>query len=252
MIRQRAGADTGGPGMDPGSRARGGDRRRAIDPWKIAFFVVMTMAIVVAGAWALLGSSLLAVKSVRVTGTRRVPTAAVVEAAGIRYGTPLIGIDAARAARQVERLAPVQSAQVSRDWPDTVLISVRERTPALAIARQGAFEIVDEYGVIVASAASAPPGLPLLHSPPGALRGSAQVRAAAVVLRELPARLRDRVTAVDAPAASQVTLDMRGGVRVQWGGPGRSGAKMAELAILMRGHASYYDVSDPGTAATGG
>src|ERR1019366_5871036 len=127
--------------------------RRARDPWKVAFFAVMIVAILAAAAWALLGSSLLTVRSVRVTGTRLVPEAAVLRAAAIRPRIPLIRIDTAQVARQVEQLTEVQSAQVSRDWPNTVVISVRERTPALAIAQQGSFELVDEFGVVVRSTA---------------------------------------------------------------------------------------------------
>jgi cell division protein FtsQ len=255
-----AAAGTAGPGtagtlgaQHPGGHGGGTGPRRARDPWKVAFFAVMIVAILAAAAWALLGSSLLTVRSVRVSGTRLVPEAAVLRAAAIRPRIPLIRIDTAQVARQVEQLTEVQSAQVSRDWPNTVVISVRERTPALAIAQQGSFELVDEFGVVVRSTASRPWRVPLLQSPPaGSLRGSAQVRAAVVVLDELPAPLRGRVTAVNVPAADQVTLDLRGGVTVVWGGTDKPGAKAAELTILMRTHASYYDVSDPGTAVTGG
>jgi hypothetical protein len=40
-------------------------------------------------------------------------------------------------------------------------------------------------------------------------------------------------------------------VTIVWGGTGEPAAKSRELAILMRGHARYYDVSDPRTAVTG-
>jgi len=192
------------------------------------------------------------VRSVKVTGIRRVPAAEVLRAAGIRYGTPLIRIDTAEVARRVEDITQVQSARVSRDWPDAVVISVRERTAALALARDGRFALVDEFGVVVRSVAVKPARLPLLESwSDGPLRGSAEVRAAVIVLRELPARLRRRVQAVTVPAADQVTLGLRGGVTIEWGGTARPAAKAAELRILMRKHAAYYDVSDPGSAVTG-
>jgi hypothetical protein len=57
---------------------------------------------------------------------------------------------------------------------------------------------------------------------------------------------------VRAPAADQVRLCLRGGVTIVWGGPSRAAAKAAELRILMRQQARYYDVSDPGTAVTAG
>ena len=66
---------------------------------------------------------------VSVTGTGAVPRAEVLRAAGIKPGTPLARVDTAAVARRVERITQVLSAQVSRSWPDTVVITVRERTP---------------------------------------------------------------------------------------------------------------------------
>jgi len=230
--------------------------RREGELWKAACFAFAAVAIVAGLAWALLGSSLLVVRSVRVTGVHTVTTAEVLDAAGIRDGTPLIRINTSVVARRVERLIPVQSAHVSRDWPDKIVISVQERTPALAVAEPGGFGLVDKFGIIVRQTASKPPAMPLLTAPvpgPGAsLRGSPAVRAAVTVVQELPSRLRRRVKSVSAQAASAVTLQLAGGVEILWGGSDRAAPKLRELAILMRAHAHYYDVSDPTVAVTGG
>jgi cell division protein FtsQ len=230
--------------------------RREGELWRAACFAFAAVAIVAGLAWALLGSSLLVVRSVQVTGLRTVTTSEVLDAAGIRHGTPLIRINTSVVARRVERLIPVQAAHVSRDWPDKIVISVQERTAAVAVAEPGGFGLVDKFGVIVRQTASKPPAMPLLTAPvpgPGAsLRGSPAVRAAVTVLQELPSRLRQRVKSVSAQAASAVTLQLAGGVEVLWGGSDRAAPKLRELAILMRAHARYYDVSDPTVAVTGG
>jgi hypothetical protein len=49
-----------------------------------------------------------------------------------------------------------------------------------------------------------------------------------------------------------VTLHLRGGITVVWGSTGRAAAKAAELQILMPTRASFYNLSDPYTAVTGG
>jgi cell division protein FtsQ len=82
------------------------------------------------------------------------------------------------------------------------------------------------------------------------LRGNAAVRAAVTVLQQVPASLRSKVRTVRAPAADAVEFDLRGRITVLWGGTDRPRAKAAELAALMRRHASGYDVSDPGAVAT--
>jgi cell division protein FtsQ len=219
---------------------------------KAAFLVVIAVVVIAGAAWALLGGGLLVVRSVQVTGVSAVPRAEVLRAAGIRYGTPLIRVDTARVAQQVEQLTQVQSAQVSRDWPDTIVISVRARTAVLALASGGGFALVDRFGVVLRTATWRH-GLPLLQPvPAGRLRDSAVIATAATVLRELPARLRRRVAEVHVPGADQVRLGLRGGITIVWGGPSRAAAKAAELRILMRQQARYYNVSDPDTAVTAG
>jgi cell division protein FtsQ len=239
--------------------------RRA--PWKAAFFALMAVAIVAGAIWALLGSSLLVVRSVQVTGIHLVSRAEVLQAADIKPGTPLARINTAAVARRVERITQVQTAGVSRHWPDAIVITVQERTPALAVASGGEYALVDKFGVVVRRVPRRPPGMVLLASSPSSrsapsspstltslasLRGSPAVMAAVTVLQQLPEPIRARVRAVAARSAATVTLDLRGGITVLWGGTDRPAPKAAELAILMRTRASYYDLSDPGTAVTGG
>lgn len=214
------------------------------------FFAGLAVAILAVVAWALLGTSLLVVRQVRVTGGGTLVTAAAVrEAARIPLGTPLARVDTAAAARRVERLAPVSSARVTRSFPDTVVISVRLRIPALAVPAPGGYALLDSHGVAVTSVASPPVGIPLLSAPPAVLRGNPAVRSAALVVLKLPAQLRDRVRSVAAQASS-VTLRLTGGITVVWGGPGQSAQKAAELTVLLATGARYYDVSDPATAVT--
>ena len=234
----------GGPGSQP---------RRRPDPWKAVFFGVLVVAVLAGAGWAVLGSSLLVVRHVAVTGNRLVTAAQVRQAADIRTGAPLATVNTAAAASRVERLAPVLSATVQRSWPDGIVITVRERTAVLAVPLiGGGFELVDEDGVVVATAAQRPAGLAVLSAPPAVLRGNPAVRAAAVVLQHLPRALRRRLVSVSATGADAVTLHLNGRVTVLWGGAGQAAHKAAELELLLARHARYYDVSDPATVVTTG
>lgn len=230
---------------------RRADRRRR-DPWKAVFFAVAAVGLVVGIAWALLGSSFFVVRSVRVSGSVAVRRSTVLAAAGVRLGTPLIRVDTGAVARRVERITQVLSASVTTSWPDSVVIWIKRRTAVLAVAAHGGFDRMDRYGVVLGWGPARPSGLVLLASPPGpaqTLRGSKAVFSAGTVVAGLPAWLRHRITAVRA-AGTSVTLLLRGGETVTWGGPGRAAAKAAELAILLRTGARYYDVSDPVTVVT--
>jgi cell division protein FtsQ len=236
------------PGAPPVSAAAG--RRR--DPWRAGFFVALALALLGAAAWAVFGPILLVVRHQEVTGNHLVPAAEVVAAAGIRPGTPLVSVDTAAAARRVEQIAQVLTATVSRSWPDAVVISVRERIPALAVPAGGGFALIDGDGVTVGWAARRPAALPVLKSPPAQLHGNSGIRAAVTVLGKLPRPLRQLIQAVSAPAPATVTFWLRGGTIVLWGGAGQTPAKAAELSVLLRTGARYYDVSDPAAAVTQG
>jgi len=250
--------------LDSGSQAAGAADQRHRRPWKAVLFVAAAAAIVAAAVWGLLGSSLLVVRTVSVhTVTARgssavpsavVPRAEVLRAARVEPGTPLARVNTAAVARRVERITQVQSATVARDWPDALVITIRTRTPELAVPSGSGFALVDRFGVVVRQVASRPAGMVVLYSAPPAptLRGSPAVRAAVTVLQQLPPRIRRLVRWVAAPSADAVTLHLRGGVRVLWGGTDRPSEKAAELTILMRSKALSYDLSDPTTAVTGG
>jgi hypothetical protein len=131
--------------------------------WKAAFFGLAAIAIAAAVAWALLGSRFLIVRSVQVTGTgATVSRAEVLAAAQIQPGLPLIRVNTSAIAHRVGAIRQVQSAEVSRDWPHTIVISVKLRTPVFAVARPGGYALVDAFGVDLQNSARRPPGFPLL------------------------------------------------------------------------------------------
>ncbi len=224
--------------------------------WRAVFFALMAIAIVAGVAWALLESRLFVVRGVQVTGTHLVTPAQVRSAADIPSGLPLIRVNDAAVADRVEQLRQVQSARVTRDWPDKVLISVTERVPTLAVPLSQGYDLIDKYGVVVESVSEQPLDTPVLDLPagsaqPAALRGNPAVYAAAVVVRELPRYLARQLVSVRAPSSTEVTLRLSDGVSIIWGGTGLA-EKAKELAVLMRTHARSYDVSAPDTAVTSG
>lgn len=227
-------------------------QRQHAYPWRRAFFGIVVLAILAGACWALLGSSLLVVRHVEVRGNRLVTAVQVRQAARIRTGAPLTRVDTAAAARRVEQLAPVLSATLRQSWPDTIIITVQERRPAFAVAAYGRYELIDSHGITVRWVSRKPASMPLLSSPPAVVRGNPAISAAAAVLRQLPSSLRKRITSVSAASADSVTLHLARRITVLWGGAGDPAQKAAELAMLLRTHAHFYDISDPSTAVTEG
>jgi cell division protein FtsQ len=219
----------------------------------VAFFALLAVGVVAVAGWVVFLSPFLVVRSVVVTGTRLVPESEILAEADVEPGTPLIRVNTAQAEARIDLIRQVDGAQVTRSWPDRVVIVVRERIPALILtAPGGGYDLTDSGGVVVRWSARRAAGLPLYltTTPVAALPGDPDLAAAATVLGELPAWLRPSVTSVTAPAPDQVTLELSGSphpVTVLWGGTDRAVAKGEELAVLMRSRLSYYDVSAPGS-----
>ena len=238
--------------------------RRTRTPWRAAFFALAALGIAAGVAWALLGSRLLVVKSVTVTGTHLVTPAQVLAAADVPLGTSLVGVNAGQVTQRVEAIRQVASATVAKEWPDHLVIRVRERVPVVAVRMAGGgYDQLDASGVIVRWSRAQPARLPQYLTPltGGELQGDPALAAAAAVLTELSPKLSAQVTTLGVvqalagpgvtPAdAYQVLLTLRDHKTVLWGGTDQAAVKNRELTILMRGHGRYFDVSAPGTVVT--
>jgi cell division protein FtsQ len=221
--------------------------------WKVAGVGLLVLCLLGVLAWVLLGSRLLVVRNVEVTGTKLAPRDRIVATAGIRLGLPMARLGTGAVRSRLERMREVESAQVERRWPATVRIVIRERVPVVSVERGGRFYQLDRYGVAVADGPSRPQGLPALSSPaPGPT--DASTLAALKVLHALPDRLRSQVAAVEAPSPESVTLRMAGGRTVVWGPAERSEEKVRLVDALRRtpaGRAARtIDVSAPEVVTT--
>jgi cell division protein FtsQ len=244
----------------PGPSAPGTAPRRRPRPrsrWRTAFFGLAVLATVAGVFWALLGDRLVVVRSVSVTGTRLLAPAQVTAAAGVPLGSPLFGVNAGEVTRRVEAIRQVASAKVTKDWPNGLTIAVTERVPVLALKMaDGGYDQVDKTGVVVLYTQAKPAALPLLTTALSgrALPGSTAAAAAAAVLGELKPSLAQQVAGVKpssvAAGPEQVTLTLRDGKTIVWGGTDDAAQKNRELTIVLAGGARHIDVSAPGTVVT--
>lgn len=217
---------------------RKGRARRA----GIVFVVVGPLLLI---GWLLLLSSLLGVRTVVVTGTDRLTPDQVRAVADVRTGTPLARVDTGSIVRRVGALAPVAQVSVSRGWPGTLRVQVVERTPVAAVVDAQGVELVDSSGVPFATVPGVPAGtvrLQVAHPGPR----DATTRSALQVLDDLPATLRARVRSVQAASPASVTLVLRDGRQVLWGGSGDTAAKARATEVLLRMPGTVFDVSRPG------
>jgi cell division protein FtsQ len=134
---------------------------------------------------------------------------------------------------------------VSRGWPGTLRIRVVERRPVAGIVDGHGVTLLDRDGVAFAPAAVLPPGVVRLQvARPGP--DDPTTRAALRVLTDLTEPMRGRVRIVRAASPSSVTLVLRDGRQVLWGGVEDTPLKLQAAEVLLRMPGKVYDVSRPG------
>jgi cell division protein FtsQ len=197
-----------------------------------------------AGAWVLLGTSLLAVRTVEVTGSTIVSADQVRAAADVTLGTPLARIDTGAVGQRVKALAPVADVDVRRSWPSTLVIAVTERRPVAAVPVAAGFEVLDGSGVVFETVTAAPAGAVLLTvRRPGPT--DPDTTAGLTVISSLTPQLRAVVRQVDVASSDGIELELIDGRVIVWGDAQRS-AKKAQIATLLLGRAhERLDVSAP-------
>ena len=226
--------------------ARGRARRRT--RLTITLTVTALLGLLGLAGWLLLGTAVLGVREVQVTGTTRLDPAEVRQLAGIESGTPLARLDTGSVADRLRRLPVVRTVDVQRRWPRTVAIEVTERTAAAVQLRGQSYVLVDRDGVAFAPVPRRPAGLPLVSAPADA--GPPALRAALGVLDQLAPSVRGQVRQVRAVSPEHVEVQLTRGRVVEWGSTERGARKAAVLAVLIDRKARVYDVSAPDTPTT--
>jgi cell division protein FtsQ len=214
--------------------------------WRKVLVAVLVLGLLLAAAWLVFFSSVLAVNGVRIEGTRVISSDVVRQAAAVPTGEPLATVDLDAITARVERLPAVKSVDVSRAWPDRVRIDVTERRAVAVVESEGGepARAVDSDGVQFRRLAHAPPGLPKLRLGDGA--GKDALTEAARVAGAMPASLARKVAFVEVHTVDTISLVLHSGRMVRWGSADGSADKARVLAVLLRQKASVYDVRVPG------
>ena len=94
-------------------------------------------------------------RKVRVEGASPAAMADILRAAGIYKDQPLLGLDLAAVRERVERVGWVKEARVIRLLPDTLLISVVQRSQIAVWQHDGKTFVIDAHGQPIPEAAPA-------------------------------------------------------------------------------------------------
>lgn len=239
--------------MDPRIKERRVEVQRAQGRRRLRRLVV---ALVLVGlgaiAYLALRSPFLDVDRVQVTGADHVSADAIRDASGVRRGAALAFVGTGTVEGRIERLPWVADASVTRVFPGTLRVTVREHIPTAYVRDDNGFVLLAGNGRALGRVRDLSAGLV-------EVRGVRRVPAdgetvspadAPGVVARLPEALRTRVQAVEV-AAGGLQLQLREGGVVRLGSPDDLEAKAAAAeAVLAEPDASpfsYLDVSVPQT-----
>ncbi|MGN8050485.1 FtsQ-type POTRA domain-containing protein [Curtobacterium sp. 22159] len=196
-------------------------------------------------------SPLMALQTIEIKGTNRVDETQLRQALSDQIGTPLARLDFGAIKRDIAGFPLIESYVTEEAPPHTLVVTVTERTPVVAVRSGSSFDLVDPAGIVVQSSPKQPANMPLADIGRTKL-GSPVFRTMTEVVLALPSTVRAQVTSVAASTSDDVTLTLKDGSSVVWGNPEQSDAKAALLASLVKDHAARnpgavveYDVSAP-------
>lgn len=220
--------------------------RRAAWITGASIFLVFGISILVA-----VFSPLMALQTIEVKGTNRVDATQLRQALSEQIGTPLARLDFEEIKRDIAGFPLIESYVTEEAPPHTLVVTVTERTPVVAVRSGSTFDLVDPAGIVVQSSPKQPANMPVADIGSAKL-GSPVFRTMTEVVLALPSTVRAQVTSVKASTADDVTLTLKDKSTVVWGNPDDSDAKAALLAALVKDHSTRnpgvvveYDVSAP-------
>lgn len=118
--------------------------------WRRTLWVLVPLLALVVMV-ALAHTPLLDVDHIEVEGSGETSQGAIVQASWIARGDPMLTLDEGAAERRIGQLPWVAEANVTREWPGTVYITVTSRTPvAILVLGQGELDaLVDATGRVL-------------------------------------------------------------------------------------------------------
>lgn len=210
--------------------------------WFLVALFVSTAAFVV----ALLEAPTFEAQNVQISGAARTSEGSILEALALDDGQALLTYNTQAGHDAVSELPWVQAVSVTRQWPSTLRVVVRERTVSAAIVEPSGDEwvVLAGDGVVVEHRMSPPSGVPLIVAtddivdaavigePLGGLERVLEISA------DLPLQLDPWVTTWRMDANGVVTAELVGSASANFGKLDDHRTQFVSLASILNGGAS--------------
>ena len=91
----------------------------------------------------------LQLKKIRIIGRNHLSQSEILHAVGIQPGAPLSSFDLDQAFQAIKSLSWVHHVSIKRDWPDTLVIQIKERQPLALWQHKKKVALIDGEGFVI-------------------------------------------------------------------------------------------------------
>lgn len=110
---------------------------------------LLVTLLVVAAICGVLYGTVFRIRTINVEGNVNIPDAEIIRIAGLRQGDSIFALDSKAMERAVNSNHYLIFSDVTRQWPSSVTVTVKERTPAAVMNYCGINYILDNKGMVL-------------------------------------------------------------------------------------------------------
>ena len=235
------------------------EKRRRAKKWRTVrrwLVGILAAGLIAAAVWLIWFSTVLVAKDVEVEGMTTLRADAISQQADVPLGVQLARLDTVAIETRVARMERIDKIDVRRRWPNTVLISVKERVPVGWVVSEGAIRYVDRNGIDFRTVPREPENLLEIRietvDPLSRQQALEAVTRVVTFLRSEARDLYAQINYVSAETQDSVQLRLTEKRTVVWGSAEDNEEKAVVLRPLLKVDAERYDVSAPELPTTKG
>ncbi|MGI9606796.1 MAG: cell division protein FtsQ/DivIB [Acidimicrobiales bacterium] len=224
------------------------ERLRDVSPiWWLALCAVAVAGCVL----TVFRASFFEVRDVQISGAARTAPGMIHEVLALDAEQALVSVDIGSAEKAVAALPWVEQVDISRRWPSTLRVTVREHAPAVAIGRPDASRwiVVSADGTVLERRLTPPASLPLVAAPKAvvdeAVEGTSLLGSGAVVdaALDLPAQLAPWIETWTVDSRGVVSAELVGSAKAVFGDDLDHRTRFVSLASILDGGVTLSCIS---------
>lgn len=178
-------------------------------------------------AYYFMNSAFFSVKDLKVQGNTVLTSEEIIQLSELSPGTNILKVQTAEAVSRIELHPSIKNVVIKRKLPNSLMISILERSPLALVVGQGAFIAVDEDGFYIKKLNDLQDNkLPIISSVsvdenlrPGQRLNTSGLTAAIKLIKLVKKEFLVQIAEVIAPSQYSLTLKTIQGVEVRFGEP---------------------------------